>query len=245
MKLDENINFLGKCLLAEEKGKKILVIGDLHLGQEEVMNRTGVFVTRSMFGEMIRELNKVFSKIGGNKEIDEVVLLGDVKHDFGVILKQEWKDVSGLFDYLEERAKKIIIVKGNHDGIIEPLSRERGISVVDYYIINGIAFLHGDKNFKEIFDKKVKMWIIGHGHPAIKLRDKEGVKVEKYKCFLIGKFKGKEIVIVPSFSEVSIGSDARDRGIKLAWKFDYDKFEVYIVGNGLEVLNFGRLGKMR
>lgn len=238
-------NFIGKCLFIESGGKKILAIGDLHLGQEEAMNKTGVFVTRGMFGEMIAELDKVFSEIGGNKEIDEVVLLGDVKHDFGTILRQEWSDVSGLFDYLGERAKKIVIVKGNHDTIIEPIASERRIKVVDYYVSGEMAFLHGDRDFKEIWDKKIKMWVVGHGHPAVKLRDAGEVRVEKYKCFLVGKFRGKEIVIVPSFSEVSVGSDPRDEGIKLAWEFDYDRFDVFVVGEDLKALSFGRLGKLK
>ena len=46
------ISYVGKGLLIEE-GEKILVIGDLHLGYEEMPNKSGVFVTRQMFEDMI------------------------------------------------------------------------------------------------------------------------------------------------------------------------------------------------
>ncbi len=239
------INYIGKCILLKNKNKKILVIGDLHLGYEEVLNRSGVFVSRQMFDEMIFYLDKIFSKIG---KVDSVILLGDVKHDFGSIVKQEWNDVLGLFDYLENKLKaegKIIITRGNHDKIIEPIARKReNVKLLDYYILNEFCFLHGDKSFDKIYGGKIKYWIMGHGHPAVKISD--GVKVEKYKCFLEGKYKNKEVIVVPSFFTYSEGSDPRENELGLAWKFNFNKFDVKIVGLGenLEVLDFGKLGRL-
>ena len=56
------ISYIGKCLLISEKGKKILIIGDLHLGYEEVLNQGGVFVTRKMFDEMIDYFSRLTKK---------------------------------------------------------------------------------------------------------------------------------------------------------------------------------------
>ena len=97
----------------------MLVVGDLHLGYEEYLNRAGVFVSRKMFEEMISYFDKVFEKIG---KIDETILLGDVKHDFGSIMKQEWNDVAALLNYLEKKCKKFVFVKGIHEIIIEPIA---------------------------------------------------------------------------------------------------------------------------
>lgn len=243
------INYIGKCLTIEEFGKRILIIGDLHFGIEESLNKAGVFVTRKMYEEMIWELERVFEKIEGGKDgrkVDEVVLLGDVKHEFGNIARQEWKEVSDFIDYLRGKIKiggNIIIIKGNHDKIIEPIASRKKVDVKDYYITGEVCFLHGDKDFVENYEKKIKYWIMGHGHPAVKISD--GVKVEKYKCFLSGKFKDKEIIVVPSFLEVSPGSDPRENDLGLAWEFDLDKFEINVVGESLEVLSFGKLGKMK
>ena len=227
------IEYIGKCVLID---KKILVVGDLHLGYEDSLNRSGVFVSRVMFNEMILYFDKVFEKIG---KVKEIVLLGDVKHNFGGISEQEWGDTLRLLDYFSQKTKKIVIVKGNHDKIIEPIARKREIVVKDYYIYNEYCFLHGDKDFEEIYDRKIKVWIIGHGHPAVKLR--EGVKIEKYKCFLEGEYKKKKIIIAPSFIEFSEGSDPRESELCLAWNFDLNKFNVKIVGGGLDVLDFGKL----
>lgn len=240
------IEYLGRCLCIEENGKKILVVGDLHLGYEEVLNQSGVFVTREMFNEMIKYFDKAFEKAG---KVDYIVLLGDVKHYFGGILRQEWDDVLGLFDYFFSKIIKkgeIIIVKGNHDVILEPIVRKRErVMVKDFFVIGGIAFLHGDRDFKEIYNKKIEIWVMGHGHPAIKLSN--GVKVEKYKCFLIGRFRGRDVIVVPSFFDYSEGSDPRENDLGLAWDFDFKRFDVKIVGveSDLGDLDFGKLGKQK
>ncbi len=239
------IKYVGKCLLIEEKGKKLLVVGDLHLGYEEVLNQSGVFVTREMFKEMINYFDRVFDRVG---EVNYVVLLGDVKHAFGGILRQEWNDVFGLFDYLEDKLSrdgKIIIAKGNHDIALGPIVRKtRRVKIHDYFVVGKYCFAHGDVEYGGMLDKKIKCWIMGHGHPAIKLGDK--VRIEKYKCFLVGKYNRKDIIIVPSFFDYSEGSDPRENDLGMARDFDYDKFDVKIIDSGdLKVLDFGKLGKLK
>ena len=240
----DKIRYIGKCLCLNVDEKKILVVGDLHLGYEEVLNQSGVFVTREMFKEMIEYFNRVFERV---ERVDCIVLLGDVKHGFGRILRQEWNDVLGLFDYLEGKLKmggEIVIVKGNHDIILEPIVKKREkVKIVDYFIVKEYCFVHGDRAFEEMNNKGVRYWIMGHGHPAIKLGD--GVKIEKYKCFLAGKYCGREIIIVPSFLEYSEGSDPRENDLGMAWSFNYDKFNVKIVDSeDLKVLDFGKLSEL-
>ncbi len=236
----DRIEYLGKCLFLEIMGKKLLVIGDLHLGYEEALNESGIFVTREMFGEMIEYLDRVFKKIG---KVDKIVLLGDVKHEFGKIYRQERNDFSTLFEYFENKLNaggEIIIVKGNHDKIIEYVAKTDRVRIVDYFIIGEYCFVHGNKEFEEMRSKEIKVWVMGHGHPAIKLSD--GVKIEKYKCFLVGKYEKIEIIIVPSFLEYNEGSDPRENDLGMAWDFNYDKFDVKIVDSEeLKILDFGKL----
>ena len=310
----DNLEFVGKCLylnvgnirngsvgkIAEEKevkGKKnaggrrlgekskgMLVVGDLHLGYEESLNRSGVLVIRKMFSEMILYFDSVFDELkerekedGRERRIDEIVLLGDVKHGFGKGNKQEWNDVLELFDYLikkmnefssvgtglrygreKKREKKIIVVRGNHDNYIKNIAGKRNVIVEDFYIVSGIGFCHGDKRIKEFDKKEIKMIVVGHGHPAVRLIDKKSGKEESYKCFLVGKWKVslggrrfgignvKGIIIVPSFIEYSEGTDARENDLGLGWDFELNKFNVKIVSepDKLEVLDFGILGKL-
>ena len=232
--------FIGKCLLVEEQGKKILVIGDLHLGFEEALNKTGVFVFRKMFSEVIEYLDRVFEKIGN---VDVVVLLGDVKHVFGRIVGQEWNDILGLLDYLEDKCKKIVVIRGNHDKIIGPIAKKRGIVVENYWVVGRFCFLHGDKDFVENYDKEVRYWVVGHGHPAVKISD--GIKVEKFKTFLVGKYKRKNVILVPSFFDYNLGSDPRENDLRFVWDFNLKKFDVWIVQDDkLEVLDFGKLDEL-
>ncbi|MDO8459970.1 MAG: metallophosphoesterase [Nanoarchaeota archaeon] len=230
------IEYIGKCLVVKTEGKKILVVGDLHLGYEEYLNQAGVFVSRQMFNEMIEEFDEILNKFG---EVDEVVLLGDVKHDFGSVMWQERRDALGVFDYFEDKKIKIIIVKGNHDNLLGSVVAGRGIEVRDFYIIDEFCFAHGNRDFPEMHDKTIRCWVLGHGHPAIKLSDM--VKVEKYKCFLEGEYERKKVVIVPSFLAYSEGSDPRENNLGLAWDFNFNKFKVRVVGEGLSVLDFGLL----
>lgn len=236
------ITYIGKCLLVQEENKWILAVGDLHLGYEEALNRAGVYVTRTLFEEMIREFERIFAKI---EKVDEVVLLGDVKHVFGRVLRQEWDDVRALLEYFltKKKVKRVVIVKGNHDVILEPVvKREKRVELRGCYCVGRVCFVHGNRDFEEMWGKGITMWVMGHGHPAIVLR--EGVKREKYKCFLEGKFKGRKVVIVPSFSEYGGGSDPREHNLGLAWEFDLKKFKVWVVGEKLEMLDFGRVGEM-
>ena len=278
------IEYIGKTLLIEINGKKILVVGDLHLGYEEALNRVGVFVSRKLFDEVIEDFERIFGRIkeiakkenkladktkrltvnnGGENKVksdelsgdndgvvDEIVLLGDVKHVFGSVLNQEWGDVLRLIDYFNGKMKKrgkIIITRGNHDAILEPIAKKReNVQLVDYYVVNNIIFLHGDKDYEEIWTDKIKLIIIGHVHPTVRIRDRDGIKEEKYKCFLSGKYKERNWIIVPSFAEYSEGMDVRDvDGIEILRKIDLLKFNVKVVDpDGLNVKDFGKLGKL-
>ncbi len=232
------IKFISKSLLIENR-KKILVIGDLHLGYEESLRRNGVLLPSQIYHEIINDFEEIFLETG---KVDKIIVLGDLKHEFGKILKDEWKEILDLIDFLRTKTREIIIVKGNHDIFTGFVTNKKNIEIVDYYLYEEFAFLHGDRDFGEIIrDKNVKYWIIGHAHPAITIQSE--VRKEKYKCFLEGKYKSKNIIILPSFFPVIEGTDPRDFDLGLAWDFDLNKFEVKII-NGKEVLDFGKLGKI-
>src|SRR3989344_3072151 len=147
-----DIEYMGKCLLIRQMEKNTIVVGDLHLGYEEALNKAGIFVSRKMFVEMIEYFDKFFDRVG---KVEEIVLLGDVKHDFGSILRQEWEDTLNLVKYFKQKSKKVIIIKGNHDKIVEPLAKKGDVKVVDYYIDGETCFIHGERDFEEknkIFD---------------------------------------------------------------------------------------------
>ena len=79
MEILDNIELIDLCLYL--KKEKILIIGDMHIGLEEALNKQGVFIPRQGVDEVIRRLKKIISKV----KIKEIILIGDVKHEFGVI----------------------------------------------------------------------------------------------------------------------------------------------------------------
>jgi uncharacterized protein len=270
-----NIEYVGKCLLIRENDERILVVGDLHLGYEGSLRSGGVMVPIDLYKQVMHDFEGIFDKIGEEKidnvklnvgniseretgydnkfegenkenKLDKIILLGDLKHEFGTIMREEWDYIGKTLVYLKKKCNELIVIEGNHDRILKPILDNVNAKGVDYFKWNGIGFMHGDKSFEEVEGKEVKYWIVGHGHPAISITD--GTKKEKYKCFLEGSYgkigNKKKIIVVPSFFPLIEGTDPRDYDMKFAWDFDLRKFDVKIVGENLEVLNFGKLDKL-
>ena len=253
-----NITFLQDSLLIDDS---ILVIGDLHIGYEEQITKSGIF-PRIQLKEIIEKLNSIFWNISmkGNK-IKKVIILGDLKHEFSQISDVEWSETLKLLDYLDKKIVKnkdkndncgkeerIILIKGNHDNILGPIAKKRNVKLVDYYRYKEICFMHGDKLHGKCFEKS-NILILGHLHPAISLSDQ--YKKEKYKCFLKGKWKNKKVYIIPSFSSISIGYDLNsiENSEKNRFLIVNNKellgFEVIIYNNKEQKeYNFGKLRKL-
>lgn len=69
----------------------------------------------------------------------------------------------------------------------------------------GIFITHGHRIPEDRDLEKAKIVVIGHEHPALFLRD--GIRTEKVKCFLKGKWKNKTLIQIPSLSFATQGSD--------------------------------------
>ncbi len=234
--------FLSKCLFFPEKG--ILAVGDLHLGYEYQLQQSGVIIPEYQVKEVIEELKAIFNEIKEKKfKLKKIVFLGDIKHSFSY----EWKEknyfnevISFLKNYVKE--KDIILIKGNHDTIDYSFSDK----LQDYYIEGELAFTHGHQLFMEVLDKKIKTIVIGHLHPSVIISDKQNIKREKYKCFLIGKFNKKEIIIMPSFLTTIEGTTINsleyeyENYFSIIPKKNLMNFEVYVVGEK-EVYDFGKI----
>jgi uncharacterized protein len=231
------VKFLEDVILVDEK---ILVFGDLHIGYDDVqMGLIGV-----QFKEIIEKLDGIFELVG---KVEKIVVLGDLKHEFGGILDSEWREVLKLIDYLEKKGE-VILIKGNHDNILKPIVEKRNIELKEYYKFKDICFMHGDKLFEQCLDG-VETLFVSHLHPAINLSDE--YKNEKYKCFLKGLWKKKRVYILPSFSPISYGYDLSKLEIGSS-KFEFivddevlKNFEVIIYNNKEnKSYNFGKLNKM-
>lgn len=230
--------------------EKVLVIADLHIGHEEAMNAAGIFMPRVQFEQEASDLRNIFARTG---KLKEIIIDGDLKHEFGTISQQEWHDTLKILDILQENCEKIILVRGNHDTILGPIAKRRGLETRDFYIREmhgtGVCFLHGDKNFlfgkkqNAFEEKKISMLVMGHRHPAVVLSDK--YKKERYKCFLIGKWKKKDIIILPSFFPLVEGSDivnVEENNSLFIPEKNLLEFNVFAIGD--KVYEFGKVKKI-
>lgn len=240
----KNFELVDRCLYWKEKG--VFVVGDLHLGYEDVLNRQGVAIPRTQLDETLKILKDLLDCVIKKRKdkLKKIVLLGDVKHHFYGVLKDEFEDFFRVVELLERYCKKILIVKGNHDKILNVVvGNYDDVDLVDYFVLGGVCFLHGDKfSFekigKEVCKEKIDLVVVGHFHPAINFKEKG--KSENYKCFLFGKDGKlkKDFLIVPSFFPLIEGSD-----ILIYKEFErFSNFNVYVIAD--KVYDFGKLKKL-
>ena len=219
---------------------KILVFGDVHIGYEEALNKQGILVPRFQFQETMKRIRNIMDNT--NHDIDIIIINGDLKHEFGSISNQEWKETLEFLDYLSNKCKEIILVKGNHDTILGPIARKRNVKLFESYLTDDkkIFFIHGDKIPKKF--PLCKTIIISNEHPAVSLRD--GIRTEAYKCFLHGKWKSKELIVLPSFNVVTEGTDViKEKLLSPYLHQNLDDFEAFIVAD--EVYKFGTLKEIK
>jgi len=232
--LGKNVFAIDLCVYLPDV--KALIIADLHLGYEEFLGKKGVLVPRTQFKSVIKRLEWILKQV----EVKHVILNGDVKHEFGVISKQEWREVLRLLDFLKEKSIEVIVVKGNHDTVLGPIAKKREVKEVKEFRHKGILIVHGDYEPA----KSAKIIIIGHEHPAVSL--KEGAKYEKFKCFLKGPYKKSVLIAQPAFFPLTTGTDVLNEPTLSPLLKDLSKFEAFIVDDEThDVLPFGKLKKFK
>ncbi len=206
-----------KLLFSKERAlylekEKVLVLGDLHIGFEYELFRSGISIpsqTRKIL-EKIRKLVRWFSP-------EKLLLLGDVKHSVPVPSLQEKYE---LPEFLESIAKyaQIIITKGNHDGDIEkycPSSVK--IFPGEGVLLKNFAFAHGHAWIgKELL--KAHYLFLAHEHASIEFVDRFGMRFAE-PCWIVAKVFAKRFeekynsgcnlkkaVIFPAFNTLLGGS---------------------------------------
>lgn len=216
---------------------KTIVVGDVHIGYEEALNKQGILVPRFHFAEIIGRMERILDLT----KPEHVILLGDVKHEFGTISDQEWRETLQFLDLILSRAKKVVLIRGNHDTILGPIARKRNLEIVSHLIMDDILLIHGDR-IPQIMPPGITTIIIGHEHPAVTIRDT--IRAETFKCFLKGVWKRKNLVVVPSFHPLSEGTNVlQERLLSPFLQQDLSMFDVFVVGN--TVYSFGKLKNLK
>ena len=106
---------------------------------------------------------------------------------------------------------------------------------------NKILVMHGNKIPDKELLKKSKIIIVGHEHPAVSVR--EGPRAELFKAYLIGKWKGKNLIVQPSFNLVTEGTDViKEKLLSPFLQQNLGNFDVVIVAD--KMYRFGKLREL-
>jgi putative SbcD/Mre11-related phosphoesterase len=134
----------------------------------------------------------------------------------------------------------VVVVLGNHDTVTKPLTDELGIPSYDSIAEGGFFIVHCHELPAEASAEDAHTIIIGHTHPAIRIDD--GVRNERFKCFLVGRYKRKRLVVLPSFSTIVEGSDVLTVASNSPFLSGSESM-VYVLAD--EIRPFGKISDLR
>jgi hypothetical protein len=212
--------------------QKVLAVSDFHIGYEEYLNMRGILLPRHQFKDTKERLHKIFSVLKTKPK--KIIITGDLKYEFGTVNREERFGLTDLLRFLVKNCDKLIVLRGNHDKILGFLQNEK-LKIMSELTLGNIFFAHGDS----LIETKAKIIVVGHAHPAIKLSD--GLVAEKVKCFVRGKWKGKTLIVLPSFNLVTEGTDVLSERVLSPYINSAKNLEAWAVPEFGEVLYFGKL----
>lgn len=213
------------------------IISDIHIGYEESLNRRGILIPRNNYADLFLRLEKSLEHIKKSNVIERIIINGDLIHEFGKISKKE-KELTHKFIKFLSSYGKVLLIEGNHDKALKYFVDE-SIIIEDRVLLGKILVMHGDKIVPKDVLKDVTTIIIGHEHPAVNISS--GLRIEKCKCFLKGKYAGKNLIVMPSCNLFIEGTDiAKEKLLSPFLKGnDVLNFEVYVVED--KIYDFGKL----
>ncbi len=224
--------------------QQCLVLSDLHIGYESALKEKGVFLPQASYGHM----KGVIEELIEATRPKTVVLLGDLKHEFGKPSPQEWIEVQDLLSTLLGKGLKVHVVRGNHDNYVLSILRRFNVALHEPTLVLGdYLFAHG--HAKVDVPRGTRALIIGHEHPAVSSLDLSGARY-KFKCFLIGKYRGTRLVVMPALSPLSSGvgiNETPPKGLlsPILRETDLESFTPIVVEEGIGVFRFPQIGLMR
>jgi len=161
------------ALIKTEK-TRTMVIADLHIGWEIALSQKGIHVPT----QTPKLLNKLTNLISTYRP-EKLLILGDVKHTVATAEIGEWQDIPDFFNELKRQIQEILIIRGNHDGNLEPLLPENiKILPATGVTIGEVGFFHGHR-WPSPSLLKCKTLVMGHVHPVVAFRDPAGFRITK------------------------------------------------------------------
>jgi hypothetical protein len=242
IELDRNIYVSDDGLALYVEDIQAIVVADLHIGLEQALMEEGTYLPLNQYSQMKKTILELCDKYAPT----QVIINGDFKHEFSRALAQESYEILDLIDSLRDININLQIVRGNHDNYLIRVLKRRGININDpYYKVGRYFFTHGHEAVQ--IPTNVECVMVAHEHPALLLRDETGYR-HKFKCFLIGAWKDKNVTVLPAFSTLStgygVGAISQHQVLsKLLQYMDLSKFRPVVIDKG-ELFNFPTLTEL-
>jgi putative SbcD/Mre11-related phosphoesterase len=183
----------------------LLVIADLHLGLEGSMTSKGSYVPKFQLEDIKEEIQQLQNK----SKATRILVNGDLKNQYSTSYTEK-QELDELLNFLKKQFKETILIKGNHDTILDNTAEKQNLELKQHHLENKILFTHGHLEMEKFKDLEYETIVIGHEHPALALTDNVGVK-EKVSCVLYGKIDDeKSLIVLPAYSKISNGSEVNN-----------------------------------
>src|SRR5256712_4826014 len=174
------------------RDERTLVISDLHLGFEGALAEQGVSIPRFQRRVVLERLSKMLDR----GKAEKVVIAGDFKHEFSKNLVDEWVEVKQVLRFLKDRVTPIL-VRGNHDNYLATILGDLNLTLHPRTDLCGYTIVHGHEEVSTLHPI-----IMGHEHPAVKLKDELGAVVS-VPAFLATD----RLIRPPAFRPLPVGAD--------------------------------------
>ncbi len=184
------------ALVISAGGRRYLVIADIHLGITYDLEYKGVNLPNQK-----EDILEHILRLKKKTRTRSLIVIGDLKHALPGTPHEERKDVREFLEALRKEFKEIILVKGNHDTLIEEIVP--WLCVKPYLLIGDLLLTHGHKKIPK--DIKYSNVIIGHNHPVIKFKDRAG-GIYYQRCWV----RDKLLIMMPGFNVLSGGKAIND-----------------------------------
>ncbi len=244
MNLNKDIELIDGIAIMYIKSLNSLAVSDLHLGYEGHMAKSGAFIPKANLKKIIADLGKALDKT----KAKAIIVVGDIKNEFSNVEEDEFNELYEIIRFCKEKGVELILIKGNHDNFIDRYREPFKLRIyAGEAMIGNYFFFHGDK-LPRLPEKKPKMLISGHEHPSIGLVNAAG-RNERLRCFLLGKYKDINLLVLPAISYFATGSDInlqpKSRIMSPVLKrIDIGKMHAIAIGYG-STLDFGTIGNLR
>jgi len=220
--------------LVIENSEKILVVADLHIGWERAWSESGIYVP-----SQADKLRKKLLSIVERHKPDRLILLGDIKQAITRVSMEEWQEIPKFFEALQEHLNEVIVIRGNHDGDLEPLTP----STIRIHPSSGmtigsnprIGLFHGHAwPSPEVLSSEIL--VKTNGDPQEAFRLKTGLHVGDSRLIILPAFN--DLVGGVSINRLEtrlLGPILRSRGV------DVESAEVYL----LDGTYLGKTGQLQ